>query len=142
MKDSKNLNDQNNIVNECLTMFPEINGKSQSKTGILNLIIGGYSFDSSWPNGKIQLYDYSYLLEYFNFQPSQDGDNPFGYKEPPMGKLKYWLKKNDKNQNLLDTVIYETLCFKKGQFIDTLRSYQDNNNFIEIIFLKENKQKC
>ena len=141
LKDSKNLNDQNNIVNECLTMFPEINGKSQSKTGILNLIIGGYSFDSSWPNGKIQLYDYSYLLEYFNFQPSQDGDNPFGYKEPPMGKLKYWLKKNDKNQNLLDTVIYETLCFKKGQFIDTLRSYQDNNNFIEIIFLKENKQK-
>jgi hypothetical protein len=140
LKNSKNLSDQNSIVKECHVMFPNINNGADNN--LLKSIIGGISYNSKWPEGKVLLFDYSFINDYLKFKSNSAGNNQFGYlSSPPMELLRNWLKDNEPNVNLIDSVSYESINFSQGEFCDTLKSYKNKDEYVEIVIQNVQKKK-
>ena len=124
IRTSTNKNQQDQIVFECLNSFQEINTYYGLKLDFLTRIIGGRYLESSWPNGEIQLYNFSYLHDYLE----QAGEND------QLKNLGDWLEPAKGIYNPYSVITKEKIKFKNGKFIDTLTSYKNDLIYSEIIF--------
>lgn len=121
---STNKQKQDSIVFECLNFFPEINTFYGNKYDFLSVIIGDRYLESSWPNGEIKLYNFSYLHDYLEQAGEID----------QLKKLGDWVEPSKGIYNPYSDITYEKIKFKNGKFIDTLTSYKNELKYSEIIF--------
>jgi hypothetical protein len=112
-----------------LNSFPEINTFYGNKYDFLSVIIGDRYLESSWPNGEIQLYNFSYLHDYLE----QAGEND------QLKNLGDWLEPTKGIYNPYSDITYEKIKFKNGKFIDTLTSFKKDVRYSEIIFSRDKK---
>jgi hypothetical protein len=122
IKGSKNFIEQNKILDECLFLFPQINIIKDINYPILKLIVGGKDCDGKWANGKINLFEFSYLSEYFKETPENSNSN----------RLINWLKENQE-YNFFQNVKCEKLNFNRGKLIDTLNIETKSDISFELI---------
>ena len=125
LRKSTNKQQQNQIVDECMRSFQEIDTYYDGlKLDFLTRIIGGMYLESSWPNGEIHLYNFSYLHDYLE----QAGEND------QLKNLGDWLEPEKGIYNPYSVITKEKIKFKNGKFIDTLTSYKNDLIYSEIIF--------
>ena len=128
LKLSTNKYQQDSIVFECLNNFSGINNFYGVKFDFLTTIIGDRFLESSWANGEIKLFNYSYLHDYLDQASEKD----------QLKNLGNWLEPGIGIMNPFSNISSEKIKFKNGKFIDTLTSFKNDLKYSEILFSSNN----
>ncbi len=133
LQNSQNIDQQNQIEMECLSLFPKINQINFKEYRTIPLIVSGWDNNASWSNGNIKLFRVNFLNEYLN------NDIHYNYlaKDKDLNKQITSGKLKGENTNYLELLRLQMAVRYHGS-IQYEASYKWENNKKIFDYIKTN----